>query len=67
MKFKWTAEIEIADCWVMDGFNLTAERLHDILWRQLGYAHGHEIAVRILQAPDPEEIRREQGYVTGTE
>lgn len=60
--FRWVAEIEISEVWVADGFELSAELLHDILWRHLGYAHPEEIATSILEAPAQADIRRAQGY-----
>lgn len=60
--YKWTIEVEVAAAWVADGFDLTAERAHDIFTRALPYAYGHEVACRVVAAPDAREIRREQGY-----
>lgn len=48
---KWSATItvEVAPCWVADGFNLTPERLQRILedafQSELGYAYSHEVVV----------------------
>lgn len=60
--FKWTVEIEVHDTWVMDGFDLTDERAHDMLSRELGYAYGHELRARVIKAPPADDIRWAQGY-----
>lgn len=60
--FTWTVEISIAECWVADGFELTAERAHDIMCRELGWARGTEIECRVISAPDQKRIRVAQGY-----
>lgn len=68
--YKWTARVnvEIADLWVADGFDLTPERAEEIFTDAidavLTTAHGHErkVSVSITRAPDPKAIRKEQGY-----
>lgn len=62
-KLKWTAEIEVDETWVADGFDLTAERLKEMVTSDLQWAYGHEIACRIVKAPDPAAIRKlQEGY-----
>lgn len=53
--FKWIAEIEISENWVIDGFDLDAEVLSDLL-QELSWASPSEVKVRIVSAPDPKEI-----------
>ena len=60
--YSWTVEIRVHPRWVADGFNLTAERLDDILVRTLSFATGAEFSARVISAPDPKQIRAEQGY-----
>ena len=62
--FKWAVEIEINEVWVADGFEVTAERIQELIQEAIGYAYDHESRVRVIAAPDPEEIRKAQGYVT---
>lgn len=60
--YKWTVEIQVSDTWVEDGFNLTKDRLHEMVCNDLVHAHGSEIEVKILKAPSAKSIRIEQGY-----
>lgn len=61
MKFKWTVSIEVDEVWVADGFNLTADRLHDMVQSDLGFATEGEIVCTIVKAPKPEAIAKVQG------
>lgn len=60
--YTWTVQISVADTWVADGFDLTADRLKDMVLSDLGYAHDGEVVTKIIRAPKPEDIRKEQGY-----
>jgi hypothetical protein len=60
--YKWTVEIEIHPTWVADGFDLTNERLCEMLQRELPYAKENETIGCILEQPDPKQIRVERGY-----
>lgn len=60
--FKWTVEISISEIWVADGFDLTEERLRDMVASHLGYACHNEIAVRVVKAPEPAAIAKAQGF-----
>lgn len=60
--YKWTVEITVDPIWVADGFNLTEDRLLDILQQELGFVCSHEVGGKVLKAPDPKQIRAEQGY-----
>lgn len=61
--FKWTAEIEVDETWIADGFELTAEDLKNaILEHMLGYADDSEVNVEIVKSPSEDEIREAQGY-----
>lgn len=63
-RFKWTVQIEIDETWVADGFELTADRVQDMLLSELSYAREDEVSARVLRAPSPAAIRRAQGYST---
>ncbi len=60
--YKLTVEIEIDPTWVADGFDLTEERLQDMVKSDLGFAYDEEIRCKILKAPDAKSIAVEQGY-----
>jgi len=59
--YAWTVRIEIDAVWVADGFNLTAERMHAMLAQHLSSAGSEELRAKVIKAPDPKAIRREQG------
>jgi hypothetical protein len=60
--FKWIVSIEVDPLWIADGFNLTEERLNEMLLRELSWAYAHEVKGQIIEAPDPKAILKEQGY-----
>jgi len=59
---KWILEVEVSDKWVAVGFNLTAERAHEMFCNELIYAYNDEITVKILTAPANDDILKCQGY-----
>ena len=60
--FKWTIEIEVAPSWVADGFDPDADQFKDaILAHMLGLANPDEVTVRVIGAPDPAAVQKEQG------
>ena len=61
-KFKWVVEIEVDEVWVADGFNLTEDRMHDIMCDALPFAYGFEIDTKVLDAPSNKRIAKAQGY-----
>lgn len=61
VRFKWRVEIEVDERWVADGFNLTEERLADLLSRGFPWMPSTEIAGRILKSPKPTTIECVQG------
>lgn len=61
-KFRWTVELEVAEVWVADGFDLTDERAVEMLNNDLRYASTYELGAKIIRAPDPAAIRKAQGY-----
>ena len=61
-RFKWTVEFEVDETWVADGFNLTTERAQRMIAKELGWARSSEIGARTVEAPDPKDIRKAQGY-----
>lgn len=62
MKYKWTVEFEVTDDWVAGGFEITSENAKEMLFSLLPRADDYEIDARVIQAPRPEEIAKEQGY-----
>ncbi len=69
-RFKWTVEIEVDAFWIADGFDVTeyvnrGDGGPDALI-ELGDAakwmRFDEAKVTLISAPDPKDIRREQGY-----
>ena len=68
--YEWTftGTIEVSDVWVADGFDLTPERLRELimdgLQHDLAFARESELGVTafIQDAPHPQSIRKEQGY-----
>lgn len=69
-KYKWgfTGTITVDATWVMDGFELTQERLQEIIERglmaDLSFAREEEVSVtsNIISAPDSRIIKAEMGY-----
>ena len=66
-RFVWTVEIEVAEVWVADGFDLTDERAHGIMCRALSHARMSDIRCRVVKAPKREHVRAAQGYKPGEE
>lgn len=62
--YKWIVEIQVAACWVADGFELTAERADNMLANDLSYAYSHELKAKVLSKPSDSAIAKEQGYNT---
>lgn len=60
--FKWTVEIEVNGIWVRDGFELTEERLKEIVSQQLPFSYDNETRVRIVKSPDQKRIKESQGH-----
>lgn len=60
--YTWTVELTVDASWVADGFDLSDERAKEMLNRELPFAYGHEIAAKVISAPDAERIAKEQGY-----
>ena len=65
-RYRWVAQVtvDVDASWVADGFDLTSDRLRDVLEDNLlPYATGDErkVTARILRAPDALRIRKEQG------
>ncbi len=62
-RFKWTIEIEVDECIVADGFDLSSnDQAKDFLAHALPFAYGHEIDAKVILSPDQKDIRRVQGY-----
>lgn len=61
--FKWTVDIEVNEVWVADGFEVTAERLQEMLQEAIGFSYESETRVRVVKAPSEQEIRKAQGYI----
>lgn len=60
-RYKWVVEFSVDASWVADGFEIDNERAHDMLSNAISGAFNHEIAARVLKAPDPREVWKEQG------
>lgn len=60
--FKWVIQIEVDESWVADGFDMTDERVKEMLARETPYAYGHELEVKVLKSPSVERIMKKQGY-----
>jgi len=69
-RFKWTVEIEVDATWVADGFDITEyvkgndggpDALID-MGEVAKWFRTDEATVKVIAAPDPKDIRREQGY-----
>ena len=64
-KFKWTVEIEVADVWVADGYEVNAENLKDAI---LGYGlrpRPGEIRVKIIKKPSKKRLKKIQKMLDG--
>jgi len=59
--FKWTIEIEIAECWVADGFNLTNDQAQDMIEQRLSCATSDEVKARVVKAPTKDALAAAQG------
>lgn len=63
--YAWVVRFDVAPLWVADGFTLSDDRALEMLGREVGHAcMGSELAARVLAAPPPLKIAREQGYGT---
>ena len=62
--YKWTVTFEIDETWVADGFEMTDERAHEIIWNALPYATGDELQAKVIKAPSQAAIKKAQGYET---
>lgn len=60
--YKWIIEIEVDPSWVADGFDMTDERAHEMLQKELPYSHSWETSAKVLTAPNKSDIMDEQGY-----
>ncbi len=57
-----TVEIGVADVWVADGFDLDDDRAQTMLEQHISWAYSHELRAKVIKAPSPARIRKEQGY-----
>lgn len=64
MKFKWTIEIEMDEHWVEDGFDMTDERVTDMLQAYMPHVYGHEVGGRVLKRPPDEAVAKMMGFKT---
>jgi hypothetical protein len=65
--YEWTVRFRVHKSWVADGFNLDDERAKEMLAHDLQFAYGHELDAKVMAAPDPERIAKEQGYKSAAE
>jgi hypothetical protein len=66
-KYTWKFEISLTTTktWVEDGFDPDEEQIKEVLKENLlTYSYDHEFTVtaKKIEAPDPKEIRKVQGY-----
>ncbi len=61
-KFTWTFSVTVDEIWVEDGFNPDADRIHDMVASDLGYACGHEIQVKLIKDANQAAVAKAQGY-----
>jgi hypothetical protein len=61
-RYTWTVEITLDPTLVADGADLTDAKVHEMLSRFYSFAYGHELGARVIDAPDPEDIAKEQGF-----
>ncbi len=61
-RFKWTVEFEVDETWVADGFDMTSERAHLMIQKDLAYAYPSETSAKVILCPFPNEILAAQGY-----
>lgn len=61
-KFRWVVEIEVDEFWVMDGLDLSGDRMDEVMLNHFGFAKSDEIKCRVLRQPNPKLIREAQGY-----
>lgn len=59
--FKWTIQIEIAERWVADGFNLTDEQAQDMIEQRLSCATPDEVKARVVRAPSASALASAKG------
>jgi hypothetical protein len=56
--FKWLLEIEVPRCWVKDGFDFDEGKCRDVAESVVRFAYLDKVNVRVMEAPDPNDIRR---------
>lgn len=61
--YEWVVKIRVAPNLVADGFDLDREVMHNMLMRALPFAYGQELGAEIIEAPNPDDIAIEQGYL----
>lgn len=59
--YKWTVVFEVDALCVADGFNLDDDRALAMLANDLRFAHGSELGAKVIKAPAPTAIAKEQG------
>jgi hypothetical protein len=60
--FTWTLEVQVAECWVEDGFDFNESHVRWLKENLIDYAYSNEVEVRVVKAPNPRAIRIAQGY-----
>jgi len=55
---RFTVQFEVDGVWIDDGFNLTDELAHEMLWNVLQFAHEHELKAKVVNV---KEIAKAQG------
>jgi hypothetical protein len=61
-KLSWIVKVQVEKTWIADGFDLTKERMIDMLQNDLQFATSNEVNAIILAKPERKTIRKIQGY-----
>ncbi len=61
-RFKWLLEVEVPECWVKSGFDFNEDTCREVAESVIEFAYHDQVKVRVVQAPDPKDIRRSQDH-----
>jgi hypothetical protein len=59
-RFKWLLEVEVPEYWVKGGFDFHEDTCSEVAESIIKFAYHDKVKVRVVQAPDPIDIRRSQ-------
>ena len=68
-RFKWAFEVklDIAEMWVADGFNPTADQMEEIIRNailQYAYSEEKNVSVKILKRANQRAVAKAQGFAS---